>query len=917
MPSSKEQTLRELCDKFELFDNKVAIVSFGAEDKQQLAFKELLHLIRRLATGLLKADLEQKESVMILANSSTEFIIAALSIIYAGGVCVPVDLQSSDEVLNHIIEDSEAKRIFVDAKGLERLQHLHRTKHMQIMRLDNEGKPDNWRALLPAKSKDKYEELCAEDPAVLFYTSGTTGLPKGVPLTHANITVQLDAVVKTKLVTQSDRILLPLPLFHVYPFVMGLWVAFSLGITVILPKSVTGPEIIRAIKEGEATVLIAVPRLLRALYTAIETKARSNNMDSTAFSIAYKVSDFFNTFLALNIGKLVFASLHKRFPTLRLLACGGALLEPELAHKLLALGWQIAVGYGLTETSPLLTIRMPGARDLKSVGKPISCVQVRIQKVKDSPPGDLDKKGRQNSENGKPDSKEGKHNKIEEDIDEQPEIQVRGKSIFAGYRNLPEKTAATFTEDGWFKTGDTGYMMLGNLYVTGRISITIKSEGGKKIQPEEVEKAYAHDPAIREVGVLQNKQKLVALVVPNITTIGHNDPHDKIAEAMKSISATLPSYYRVTDFALSRELLPRTNLGKIRRHELGEAYEKSKAAESSKTGKGTSKEEMSSEDKAILGEPVAKACWDWLHERFPDADITFNSSPQLDLNVDSLEWLNLTLEIQERFGIELNEEAIARVDVVRDLLKEIIDASKSGTHSVSPFDEPESFLDDSQKEWLKPLNPFMLSLARGLYWANLVVMRICFRVSAEGLEHIPKGQVVFTPNHASYLDAFALAAVLDFKRMHKTQWAGWAGIALNNPFNAFIYRLGQAIPIEPKRSLISSLALAAAVLKNHKNLVWFPEGERTLTGKLLPFKSGIGTLLQHFPVKVVPVRLVGTREALPPGAFFPSMKKITVVFGDPILPDALLKEGTGESDAECIANGLHDKVKDLHASRAK
>ncbi len=927
MPPSKEQTIRDLCDKFAVFNKQTAILTFGVEDKQQMTFKELLRLIRELAAGLCKAGLKKQETVMLLANNSAEHIIAALSVIYAGGICVPIDLQSSDEVLDHIIEDSDAKRIFVDAKGWERYHQVHKSRNIQVIRLDDKKESNNWRELLAKKINDNDEPVKAEDTAVLFYTSGTTGLPKGVPLSHANIMVQLEAVRKTKLVGQSDKLLLPLPLFHVYPFNIGLLVPFYLGITVILPKSVTGPEIIRAIKEGEATVLIAVPRLLRALYAAIETKARSNNMDSTAFDIANNVSNMINICLGLNIGKLLFRKLHKRFPTLRLLSCGGALLEPDLARKLMALGWQTAVGYGLTETAPLLTIRMPGNRDLQSVGKPIPGVEVRIKKVADAPEenNDADKNGKQSKkqrkdetiENKKQSKKHTQDEAVEPDTNEQPEIQVKGKNVFAGYRNLPEKTAETFTDDGWFKTGDTGFMLFGNLHITGRISITIKSEGGKKIQPEEVEKDYTGDPSIREVGILQSEQKLVALVVPNVTAIGHSDPHKKIEEVIRKISETLPSYYRVTDFAISRELLPRTNLGKIRRAELVKCYEEAKADEKNKkSGKGGHKEEVSPEDKSLLAGPIAKGVWDWLVERFPDAEITLDKSPQLDLNIDSLEWLNLTLEIQSRFGIELNEEAITRVDTVRDLIKEIVESSQSGAHTVSPFEQPERFIDDDQKEWLKPLSPFMLSIARFLYWANCALMRMCFNISAEGLERIPKGQVVFTPNHASYLDAFALSAVVDFNRLHKTQWAAWAGIALNNPFNAFIYRLAQAIPIEAKCSLISSLALAAAVLKGKKSLVWFPEGERTLTGKLLPFKSGIGMLLQHFPVNIVPVRLVGTREALPPGAFFPRFKKITVVFGDPVLPDQLLKEGTGDSDAECIANALHDKVKALHAKKS-
>lgn len=922
MPEDKEQTIRDLLDKTESFGNKTAILTFGQEDSRKLSFEELLKLVRGLADGLSKVGLKHQETVMLLAGNSRELVIASLAVIYAGGICVPVDLQSSDEVLNHIIEDSEAKHIFVDAKGLDKLQRLHRDKHMKVIRLDNENESDNWHELL-SKKINHDDDLKAEDQAVLFYTSGTTGLPKGVPLTHTNIIFQIYAEQKTNLLQRTDKVLLPLPLFHVYPFVDGLLGPISLGLTVIFPKAVTGPEIIRAIKEGKATVLVAVPRLLRALYAGIEVKARSNNIDNTAFDVANQLSNFMNI-LGINIGKKLFGKVHKRFPTLRLLACGGALLEPDLAKKLMALGWQVAVGYGLTETAPLLTFRLPGNRDLKGVGKPVDGVQIRIQKVKDfdkhddadgSEGGDTkDKSDNQSKETHKTNNKVSD----EREENEQPEIQAKGKSVFSGYRNLPEKTKETFTEDGWFKTGDTGYMFLGNLHVTGRISTTLKSEGGKKIQPEEIEKAYEKDASIREISILQSKNKLVALVVPNITAIGHSDAHTKIEEVIKKVSESLPSYYRPSDFAISKDPLPRTNLGKIRRHELAAIYEKAKlAAKSNGAGKGKHKEEMSAEDKSLLEEPIAKAAWEWLQEKFPDAEITLTKSPQLDLNVDSLEWLNLTLEMQGRLGVELNEEAIARIDTVRDLIKEIVEASRSGRHAVSPFENPESVLDDDQKEWLKPLNPFMLSLAQLLYWANFAIMHWCFRVSAIGLEKIPKGPVVFTPNHSSYLDAFALSAVLSVERLHKTQWAGWAGIALANPFNAFIYRLSQAIPIEATRSLVSSLALAAAVLKKHRSLVWFPEGEMTSTGKLLPFKSGIGMLLEHFPVKVVPVRIVGTYEALPHGALFPRFDKITVVFGDPVLPEELLKEGTGNTDAEKIANALHDTVKALNAKNKR
>jgi len=882
MENKRCKNLRDVIDQFESYGDKIALLSFEANTKRQITFRELCKFIHGLSGRLLKSGLNQEDTVVLLASNTPELIIVALSIIYAGGVCLVIDPQSDDEILNHIFKDSDAKRIFGDKKGFERWQKLSSHKSIEFVRLDDEKESGIWIEELSADS-NKLVPLKEDAPAVLFYTSGTTGLPKGVPLSHKNIRVQIEAVREAKLLNCSDSALLPLPLFHVYPFVSGLITPLSFGLSVILPESITGPEIIRACKEGEATILIAVPRLLRALYTAIESKARSNNISRTNFDTASALSNFLCRYLGINIGKLLFGKLHRQFPKLRLLVCGGAMLEPDLARKLTALGWQLAVGYGLTETSPLLTIRMPDNMDLESVGKAIPGIEIRLQKTEDS-----------------------------EGASEQNEIQAKGASIFSGYRNLPDKTKQTFTKDGWFKTGDIGIFENGNLHIVGRISTTIKSEGGKKIQPDEIEKSFESEPCVREIGVLESNHKLVALIVPNLKAVGHENIRDKIAEVVKNKSEKVPSYYRITDFAISKDLLPRTNLGKIRRQELIDRYEKAKAAEKNeKSSEENTKTEISPEDKALLENPIAKTCWDWLTERFPDSKLTLDKSPQIDLNVDSLEWINLTLEVREKLGIELSEEAIARVDTLRDLLKEVVDASQSGAQAISPFDQPEHFIDEDQNEWLKPLGPVMSSLAYFLHWIISLVMHLFFRVSSQGLEKLPKGQIIFTPNHCSYLDPFAIASVLDDATLKKTQWAGWAGIALANPFNAFIYRLAHAVPIEAKLSLLSSLALTASVLKNGRNLIWFPEGEVSTTDEMLPFKAGIGMLLEHFSVPVVPVYIKGTRQALPMGAFFPRFNKITVIFGDAVFPEQLVKDGQGNNPAECIANSLHDRVNKL------
>jgi long-chain acyl-CoA synthetase len=271
--------------------------------------------------------------------------------------------------------------------------------------------------------------------------------------------------------------------------------------------------------------------------------------------------------------------------------------------------------------------------------------------------------------------------------------------------------------------------------------------------------------------------------------------------------------------------------------------------------------------------------------------------------------MNLTLELMETTGVELTGDAIARVNTVRDLLKEI---SASGTDgdAVSPLEDPEAYLNEEQKEFLKPLSEKQKAEAHTGYEVIMAFMKP-FRVEAVGLDHLTAKQYVFIANHASYIDPFAITAALPYERLTNTQWAGWSGIAFGNPVFSFLSRLARVFPIEAKQSLFASLALGVSVLRLGSNLIWFPEGERTLNGELLPFKKGIGLLLEKSDIPVVPVYLAGTRQALPPGAFFPTFHQITVIFGEPVKPGDLAKEGKGEGAPERIANALQSRVQAL------
>jgi long-chain acyl-CoA synthetase len=604
-----------------------------------------------------------------------------------------------------------------------------------------------------------------------------------------------------------------------------------------------------------------------------------------------------------NLGKWLLFPLHRQLaPKLQKMASGGAALNPQLAWNLQGLGWQIAIGYGLTETSPILTFNPPGTGKLDSVGKPIPGVEIRIDTSVSLGEGRIALGA----------TKKSKAYSV-------GEILVRGPGVFAGYHHLSEKTQDAFV-DGWFRTGDLGrFDEEGYLYILGRVSTLIVTEGGENIQPEEVENAYQANPAIREIGVLQREGRLIAVIVPELNVIHGQEKADvdqSIRKALVQVSRQLPSYQHLSDYVLIREALPKTRLGKIRRHLLAQYFDRARQAAQSPETKAVGPlplEEMSDQDLTLLENPMSRRVWEWLAERYGDSPLTPDTSPALDLGIDSLEWLNLSFEIHNRTGIELGEEIIGRIETVRDLLQEVAESSEATAPAIPPsefLEHPERVLSENQRRWLQPLGPIGSRASRILFSLNRSLMRSLFRLQTEGLEYVPEqSQFVLIPNHCSYLDPFLIAAVLDGYRLHQTYWGGWVGVAFRTPLQRLTSRLSGVIPIDPKKGVLSSLAFGAAVLKNQKSLIWFPEGKRSASGKLQPFKPGIGLLLEHFPVPVIPLIIQGSYEALPVGKWLPRLHTpITLSFSAPLNPRALAQEGEGEKPYQRIIHALQDHI---------
>jgi long-chain acyl-CoA synthetase len=900
-------TLQTLIDRLGAHGERPCLLVLQAEGLQTWTYARLSDEVGRLAAGLIAAGVGRGEPVALLSKNRPEWLIACLAILAAGAAVSPLDSQISTEALAHVLRDSGTRLIFTTTEYLNRVNKSGATPPQAVLLDVADDDSRGWRAMQRA-ALGVAQRVSPDDQAALFYTSGTTGVPKGVPLTHRNLAFQIDSLLQSGVVGPQDSALAPLPFYHVYPFATML-IPLALASYLVLPAGMTGPQLVRAIKEGRPTVLIGVPRLYRALYTGIEANARAGGGLARAyFDNSLRLSIWLRRRTGWQIGRTLLAPIHKRMGgSLRLLCSGGSALDPDIAEKLDGLGWQIAVGYGLTETSPLLTINTPNSGKLASAGTALPGVELRLAPLEG---GDADENRGAASEGDDP--PEG-------------EVQARGPNVFAGYRNLPDATAAAFTPDGWFRTGDLGFFDAdGYLYVTGRANTLIVTESGKKIQPDPLEEIYCHHPLFEEVGVLKAPDaQLAAVIVPNMDEVNRRANGNVavgVKEALAELLPTLPSHQRVTDYVVSLDPLQKTNLGKLRRQQLKELYGQLKqgiAATGTAAGP-VAIQDMSEADQALLEHPAALQVWELFAERYHDRALTPDSSPALELGIDSLAWLNLTLEISERTGVELGDEAVARIATLRDLLREVT-AEPAEQVQLAVLEHPETVLSAEELRWLRPQGWLLRQAHMLVMLLNHKLMRWCFRLKTVGVENVPReGQIVFTPNHQSYLDVTALAASLPYGVLARTCWAGSSDVVFVNPAWRLLSRVSRTVPIARYSGTgQKSLAMGAAVLKQGNNLVWFPEGKLSISRELLPFRQGLGMVLEQHPVSVVPVLIEGTPDALPPDNSRLRFRPIRVTFGKPMQPSELVGEGEGASDAARMMDALHGRVAALKAPQAE
>ncbi len=750
-------SIKTLLESMAARGEQAALISIRGNSANEWSFAQIANDAQRLAQGLLNDGLEPGEPVVIFAPNMPEWVVAALAIGAAGGTMVPIDALASNSEVSQIVVESGSRCVFTTTASLADFRQLPIKHEIDVFLLDADQKVEearSWKALLNSH-EIALPKVTTDAHACLFFTSGTTGTPKAFYLSYANIGVNVDALSNHQFLRAGDRALLPLPFHHVYPWIAGVLTTLGNGVPVILPESANGPHILTAIRVGRPTVIVGVPRLYEALLAGIQTRLASRGGVARAIVGGLWA---FSIWLRRHTGRLAGRWLMRPIrdqigPGIRLMVSGGARLDAQCAHKLEGLGWEVLSGYGLSETASLFTGNLPLQKKIGSEGKPIAGGMIRIDTPDDAGVG---------------------------------EIQIKGPSVFSGYHNNADANATAFSDEGWFRTGDLGYLDEdGFLYVTGRAKEVIVLGGGENIYPEDVEKAYAPHPQIREIAVLERNGSLVGLVVPDLAAIkavGALRNEDAIKVALTSVAQHLPSFQRLAGFAIAHEPLPQTRLGKYRRYLLPQIYERALAGD-----ERPNKVEMSGADKAFLAMPPARDIWSFLEMRYPDHALNLETNPQLDLGLDSFEWMTLSVELEEKFGIRLTEHEIARIETLRDLVDEALAARQT---SATGRAEPAEVVARDRQRWLRPTNAFQTLLGPVLFGLNRFLLRTLFKLRATGVERLPdRGPFIIAPNHISDLDPLVIAAALPMRALRQTYWAADVVRVFSNSVSRFFCRV--------------------------------------------------------------------------------------------------------------------------------
>jgi len=843
-----------------------------------LSYARLRDQIKSVSKYLLHENTVKGDRVGILLENRPEWPVLFFSTLEIGAITVPINPGATHEEVENIVKDSGSKLLFVSTKTADLKTD---TKTINV------DSPD-FEAIVNSDEKsganfhDGNRVRERRDTACILYTSGTTDKPKGVMLSHGNLLSNCESLNELGIMKRGDRVISILPLHHAYSLTITMLLPLFSGAKIIYPGSLRGDDIMRAMKETNPSIFVAVPQIYYGFHKKIKEGLGKivfpfNILLNLVTCMLYKL----RRSTGMNLTRFLYGGLHGKFgKSIRFFASGGAKLDEGVQRDLFRLGFTILEGYGLTETSPVLTFNPEKKPKIGSVGLPIPRVEIDII--------NKDKKG-------------------------SGEVIARGPNIMEGYYKRKDLTDDVI-KDGWFHTGDLGYTDNdGYLFLTGRCKDVIVLSSGLNIYPDEIEEVYMKEVPAKEMCVFEVPAKtgmeearvLWAVIVPDLEFFkkyGEVNLRNVIKERFDNASKTLPAHKRLMGFSITLDPFPRTLLGKIKRFEVHETYKPKIMKEEHEPGE----KELSEEDSALLNSGVGKRVIGYLKNQTKvKNEIVPENTLELDLGIDSLGRIELASGLERVFGGKIGDEVVGQAFTVRDLILGLRHCEE-GRRS----DEAISDLSGQKADpdyWKKTLgeapgkesldkidlNPGILAWLWG-YFMTLTIkiyFKLFHRLTVEGAENVPdKGPCIFYANHTSYFDGFLVATSLPrFPRLDLF-FVGFRPY-FTVPVIRNLVKIGRIIPLDFAAHLLEALRSNFYVLKNGKCLCLFPEGLRTLNGNIVDFKTGFGILTRESGVPLVPIYLKGTFEAWPRTSRLPRRHPIKVIFGKPITALEAEKQG--------------------------
>ena len=831
-------TYRDLLEMFETttkrHETRVAMRIDRDGHKEQYTYADLRELSTRAAAFFASHGIKNGTRVMLFSHNAPEWGMTYFGVLKAGATCIPVDPESSTEEVVNFARAGEASGIVISDKLKEErsalpeqlkaagLDQVKIWTFAEVFELVDEDLEKERVALLPPR-------VTAQTVASLIFTSGTTGRPKGVMLSHRNLTSMVSMLSSVFEMDTNDGVLSVLPLHHTFEFSTGFLTPLSRGAQITYLPELTSEHLAKAIKNGHVTGMVGVPALWELLHRRIKNRLHDRGkFVAEGTDLLIKFNAWLRDKTPLNFGQLLFYPIHEGMGgRIRYFISGGSALNEKVQRDFQGLGFTILEGYGLTEASPVLTVTRPENRMLAgTVGKSLPGVEIRI---------------------------------AEPDAAGVGEVIARGPNVMVGYFGNEEATRQALI-DRWLYTGDLGRLDDdGNLYLVGRSKDIIVDTNGKNVYPDEVEEVYQESPYVKELSVIGLPdgigEKVACMVVPDHDydiALSRSALRQKIEEHFREVSAKLPYYKRVKLLHFTDDELPRTATRKVKRREVLKMMQSMEERTQSPDARG---EELTG-DAAWLTEIVASVSNRALDE------ISINTRLG-DLGFDSLMFVELAQAIENAGGSLTAPERLNEVQDVRELLTVVSrQAPQSGRRETSRL-RLDTEKDDEIHipEVLKSIGSRTVTLAQRALYERLL------RTKYEGRSNIPyHTNFIVAANHASHLDMGLVKMALDDAGQDLVALAAADYFFDTKYKRAYMENFTNLVPMERSGSLRQSLRHARAYLDRGYNALIFPEGTRSMNGQMADFKPVIGYLALAARVGILPIYLQGTYDAFPKGS---------------------------------------------------